>query len=158
MFLMNEFELGQIELSSETKEYYRIRKLFSRALKYALSDSKEESQVKEFFRTYEIPKWQNVIEYYMKFSHRKDMKISSNSLRLAKRLKKDLDLEVFPIIERTYAKFWMKSSGSFSFVMRNELCFDVGFTDTMGDLLSKKNKLEYCDFGGGAEIVTEKIR
>ncbi len=81
-------------------------------------------------------------------------KISPNAIKLTKRLKADLDIEVFPSIYITAIKGW-KSQGVPNFAMVTKDGSQCFFFDTPRKYLAKESKLVESDCSGDIEIYVE---
>jgi hypothetical protein len=149
--------LEEIQLSPETIRFCKFQNLLSNRLRFSFMGSKEDALGDMIINEYCVPEWDKVIEYYNHFRYRKDMKITECAYKLAKRVKKDTEIDVFPIIERVYAGHWQRSEGAWVSSMRDQMCLDIGFNDKVQDCLNKKNKLVFNIGFGFSEIYAETI-
>ena len=76
------------------------------------------------------------------------------AIRLAKKIKRDLNIECDPeTFRRTYAGYWQKGLGAYLWTMRTKSTFiDVGSGEPASECVKSKYILEITDYG---EICTK---
>jgi hypothetical protein len=98
-------------------------------------------------------KWNRVLDCLP--NNRKGKAIMTpEAIKLARKVKKELDIDLFPSVNRTYSGYWQRSAGAFVWWMYDEYLHSLGGTDTIKNLLNKKNKLWIV----GDEIGCDRVK
>ena len=135
---------------------YKFNKLIGRGVK--------EREREKLIQKYCNVDWDGAIDYFSGKRILRDSrssrenKITTLSLRLANRISDELGIEVFPIIERTWAKRLLKSDGAFIWTMlRKGECghgiSDFGSGSSANECACKKNTISLYTGWGDKEVV-----
>lgn len=123
-------------------ENYKLKGIISDYFKSDLNNSKNTKEL-EFIKSFDCSKWGKVIDeiYWLNHGYKRPLLITSNSIKLAQKIKHELDIEVFPIIEPVFEKDDVY--GKISWRMYDkELNWIYSFNKT-SELIKKKIKLDY---------------
>jgi len=93
---------------------------------------------------YDSNKWEEVINYIsdlMKVQKSKQWYISKQAIKIANRIESELNINVFPIIFKTYAGKWQKFSGSYLWFMYLDNAKMIGCRERASELIKKDNKI-----------------
>jgi len=88
---------------------------------------------------YSKPEWERVISYINESYSR--AKISTMAIKLSNKLKEEFDIDVFPVIRRTYAGHWQRSAGVWTWYMYDINLGMVGSQFRASECALKKTKL-----------------
>jgi hypothetical protein len=100
----------------------------------------------EIEKEFNQEKWLNVINYIKEHNntHKRKIYITKSSYKLSKKIKKYLDIEVFPVIFPLKPGYWQKSCGAWSWymIMDGSISRNVGSNQRTQELLSSKIELD----------------
>jgi hypothetical protein len=133
-----------------------LTELFSN---YYLNNStiKANKEREEIEDIYNQKRWFDVIEHIITYNANRNRKIfiTKDAYKLSKKIKKYLNIEVFPIIFPFSPGYWQKSAGAWSWMMyTNSTLHEIGSIQRTQYLLLKSVELNICD----NEIIGEKIK
>ncbi|MFC0903764.1 hypothetical protein ACFHWD_03550 [Clostridium sp. MT-14] len=91
-----------------------------------------------------------VIDYInsLNITKKRQFLITKRSLKLAAKIKKEIGVDVFPIIIRQYLGSMHNEAGYCTWYMLDRTMNMIGSADSTSDLLLKKNIIEICWYEG----------
>ena len=109
---------------------------------------------------YDIDNWDEVINYISDLSrNHKDKKwyISNNSIKLAIKIKTELNIDVFLIIFRTYAGKWLKAGAAFTWFMYMDNTGIIGGCSNASKYIKKNSRLELYTGDNDLELMINDL-
>lgn len=123
------------------KYYYAFKKLLSN---YYLSFNKRD-KLEQIRNKYCAQEWGNVINYIVQLNMncKQPNLITLNSIKLADKLKKQLDIEIFPVIIKNYLGALHNEEGLWTWkCFDKNVLIEYGSSFPTKQLLLKKNDIE----------------
>lgn len=105
----------------------------------------------ELITKYDTEDWKRFYSGLNENSKMGKLRVTNLSVKLAIKIEEELNIEVFPIIQRTYAGYWQRSSGAWLWSMSTKSS-DVGSGSKATECIKKDKKLGILKFG---EIIIE---